>query len=315
MATNIKRYLQQHFALPVVVSHPTTPVSGDPVRYGELTGIALTDEGEGGNGATYTTVEFGACVADVSVKAVDGSGNSAVAVGDTIYYVDADTPVLSKKASGYFFGFALETITSGSTDTINVLKLPAGSNISTVGTSDISAGAVTAAKLSTTLKTGFIPLSLANAREVATNAIQNAAANGGSLASDTTPILQRVNGATDKAIRINWAASNSDEITWEFPYPPDLDDAANVEVHILAAMAGATDTPTVAIGYFEATGDSNAGGNTAAITGTTVAEYSVAITAANIGTAPNFASISVTPGTHTTDALYIYAVWVEYTRA
>lgn len=126
MATNIKRYLQGHFALPVVCSDPATPASGDPVRYGKLTGIALTDEGEGGNSATQTTVEFGACVVDVSVRGVDGSGNSAVAVGDSIYYVDADTPKLSKKASGYFFGFAMETITSGSTDTINVLKVPAG---------------------------------------------------------------------------------------------------------------------------------------------------------------------------------------------
>ena len=33
-----------------------SPVSGDPVRVGEMTGIALTDEGDGGNGATETTV-------------------------------------------------------------------------------------------------------------------------------------------------------------------------------------------------------------------------------------------------------------------
>src|SRR3990172_6782444 len=110
MATNITRYLQNHFAFPVVCSDPTTPASGGPVRFGELTGIALTAEGEGGNLATETTVEFGACAVNVSVKGIDDSGNSAVSVGDTIYYVDADTPKLSKKASGYFFGFAMATI-------------------------------------------------------------------------------------------------------------------------------------------------------------------------------------------------------------
>lgn len=161
---------------------------------------------------------------------------------------------------------------------------------------------------------GFIPLALADAREVSSNATINAAGNGGLLASDTTPIFQRVNGATDKAIRLNWAAANVDEITWSFAYPPDLDDTQPLEVHLLAAMAGASDTPVIAIGYFENVGDSNAGGNTAAVTGTTVAEYSVTIVAADVATPPGFASISLVPGTHATDILYLYAAWIEYTR-
>jgi predicted RecA/RadA family phage recombinase len=123
MATNIKRYLQEWPALGVACSDPASPTSGSPVRFGELTGIALTDEGEGGNTATETTVFFGDCVADVSVKGVDGSGNSAVAAGDSIYYVDADTPKLSKKTAGYFFGVALEAVTSGATATIEVMHI------------------------------------------------------------------------------------------------------------------------------------------------------------------------------------------------
>lgn len=123
MATNITRYLQEWPALPVACSHPATPATGDPVRFGELTGVALTDEGEGGNAATETTVYFGDCVAEVSVKGVDGSGNSAVAAGDSIYYVDADTPPLSKKTAGYFFGVALEAVSSGATATIKVMHI------------------------------------------------------------------------------------------------------------------------------------------------------------------------------------------------
>lgn len=169
MATNIIK--QPGWHLNVACSAPTTPATGDPVRFGELTGVALTDEGEGGNSATETTIYVGPGVFDVSVKGVDANGNSAVAVGDTIYYVDGDSPPLSKKASGYFYGFALETVGSGSTSTINVYKAPGGSNISTVGTSDISAGAVTAAKLSTTLKTGYVPLPLTSWRLIATNDI------------------------------------------------------------------------------------------------------------------------------------------------
>lgn len=314
MATNIKRYLQQHFALPVVCSDPTTPATGDPVRVGELTGVALTDEGEGGNGATYTTVEFGACVVDVSVKAVDGSGNSAVALWDTIYYVDADTPKLSKKASGYFFGFAMETITSGETDTINVMKLPAGSNISTVGTSDISTGAITAVKLSTTLKTGFIPVSLASVREITTGAFINAAGNGGLLATDTTPILNTINGDTDGAWRLAWAASNSDAIGFQVPLPPDLDEASVVEIHLRAYMAGATDTPVISADSYFDEGDTKVEDDSPALNATPT-ERIITIAAADVPAGAQTLSVELTPGAHTTDILYVTAIWLEYTRA
>lgn len=299
--------------LSVVCSNPTTPASGDPVRYGNMTGVALTDE----NAAGYTSVAFGQFVADLSVKGVDG-GNSAVAVGDAIWYVDGDTPKLSKKSSGYFFGIALETVGSGSTGTIQVLHIPSpgtGTLASgSIGTTQLAANGVTAAKLTATLATGFLALPLAEAREVATNAIQNLAAHGGILAVDSTPILERVNGATDKQLRIDWAASNSDEITWSVMSPPDLDDAAAVTVKILAASAGATNSPVVAVGFFEGVGDTNAGGNTAAVTGTTPAVYSVAIAHGDIAAAPQPWAISLVPAAHTTDAVYLYGAWIEYTR-
>jgi predicted RecA/RadA family phage recombinase len=119
MASNIK--YKPGWQLSVVCSHPTTPTSGDPVRYGEMTGIALTDEGDGGNESTKTTVDFGPFIAELSVKGINGSGNSAVAVGDKLYYTDADTPVLNKKDTGRFFGYALEAIDAGATATIQVL--------------------------------------------------------------------------------------------------------------------------------------------------------------------------------------------------
>lgn len=314
MASNIIKQPGQTLA--VVCSDPTTPQTGDPVRFGEMTGIALTDEGEGGNSATETTVYFGPCVVDVSVKGIDGSGNSAVAVGDMIFYVDADTPKLSKKATGYIFGFALETVGAGQTDTIQVAKVAGGAWTGSVATSDIATGAVTAVKLATTLKTGYIPLPLTSWRLIATNDIgAKDAADGGTISLDTDPTLKRVNGATDKKLRLAWAATSVVEIANDFVYPPDLDEASNVEVHILAAMEAANDTPVIAVSYFENVGDSNAGGNTAAITGTSVAEYSVAIAHANVGATPKAASVGLTPAAHGTDALYIYGIWIEYVRA
>lgn len=302
----------------VTVTHPTVPASGAPVRVGLRTGVALVDEGDSGNDATKTTVDFGDREWKLSVKGINDSGNSAVAEGDPIYYTDADTPPLSKKASGYFFGFASEAVTSGATATIKVVHVqsPGSGTLSTgvVNTTQLAANAVTAAKLTATLATGFIPISLASLREIVTNDIVNTAGDAGVLSSNSTPALARVNGATDQKLRVQWVASNSDPLTFDFSYPPDLDDTADIVIKMLAASGGATNSPTVAVSYFEGLGDTNAGGNTAAVTGTTIALYSRTIVAADIGAAPNAASVMITPAAHTTDVLNLYAIWVEYTR-
>lgn len=327
MATNMVR--EEIDRINVVVTNPTTPTSGSPVRYGLLTGVALVDEGDGGNIATETTVDFGAREWNLSVKGVNDSGNSAVAVGDAIFYVDADTPKLSKKSSGYFFGIANAVVLTGATTTIRVLHIPspgAGTlGSGTVGATNLATDSVTtvkilddnvtAGKLTNTLATGFIPLPLAAARLIAANDIAaKNAADGGVVSLDTDPTLKRVNAATDKKIRLSWAASSVIPVTWDITYPPDLDDTADVIVHFLAAMAGAVDTPTVAVAYFEGLGDANAGGASGAVTGTTIADYTRTITAANIGAYPNGASIEFVPAAHTTDALHVYAAWVEYAR-
>lgn len=119
MATNRRYATGQHIS--VVCSHPATPASGQPVRVGPLVGVAETNERSDGN----TTVDFGPAVYSLSVKGVADSGNSAVAVGDQLYYVDADvgtgTGFLSKKDTGRYAGVALEAVGSGSTAAANVL--------------------------------------------------------------------------------------------------------------------------------------------------------------------------------------------------
>lgn len=163
---------------------------------------------------------------------------------------------------------------------------------------------------------GFIPLDITSLREIASNAIQNLAAHGGLLASDSVPILQRVNGATDKALRVTWAATVVDEVQFPpVPMPPDFDGDAGASVHLLCAMGGATNTPAIDVQVFDGIGDTEMGGNTAAITGTTIAEYSVALTAANTAGHPTgFLNIALVPAAHANDALYLYAAWIEYTR-
>lgn len=151
MATNRKQKDGLH--LSVVVSDPAAPDSGDPVRFGSFTGVALTDEGDGGNDSTKTSVDFSPSVWDVSVDDNEGTG---VAVGDAIYYHDTATGTpatnLNNTATGAnaFFGTALETVGANATTTIEVLHAELGlitTTASEVGTGQLADGAVTRAKL------------------------------------------------------------------------------------------------------------------------------------------------------------------------
>jgi len=199
--------------------------------------------------------------------------------------------------------------------TAGAISSAAPSNTRRVGVADTTTSLVIAAEIVEPNK-GFIPLDLFAARIMSAASIfQNTAAVGGILASDSAPSIQRVNAATDQAVRVRWAATVVAELQLPtFPYPPDLDPDNPVSVHLLAAMSGTSDSPVMTVEYFEGVGDTNAGGNTAAITGTTVAEYSVTIAAADIGTHPNFASVSFTPAAHGTDELRLYGAWIEYTK-
>lgn len=161
---------------------------------------------------------------------------------------------------------------------------------------------------------GVIQIGIDRCRILSSDAYLNTI-EGGTPDGNTNPALKRVNAATDKMARLEWAASNSDEVDFpNFVYPPDLDDTQDITVHVLAAMAGVTDTPTLAIGFFEGLGDTNAGGNTGAVTGTAIAEYTRTIAAADVGAHPKVAKFSIIPAAHTTDILSIYAAWVEYTK-
>lgn len=127
MAKNI---LQGGLNLPVTrlsfaVTDPASPKSGDPCRFGtKVVGVA---EGDMDAGTSLTTMNID-CVASLSVKAVDGAGNSAVTAGDLLYYMDADTPKLSKKNTGVPFGIAYgNDLTDGGLDTRTGTLIAAGS--------------------------------------------------------------------------------------------------------------------------------------------------------------------------------------------
>jgi len=123
MATTIE---QRGTCLPLAVTHPASPSSGDPVRLGTITGVAITDEGDGGNTTTDTSVELGFFVTE---QYVDDDAGSGISVGDKIYYDDTatgdpETNLNVDGVNGVFFGFALEAVTADATSKIKILHLP-----------------------------------------------------------------------------------------------------------------------------------------------------------------------------------------------
>lgn len=157
-------------------------------------------------------------------------------------------------------------------------------------------------------------LDITTAREIASNDTQNLAAHGGILCADSTPILERANDATDKCLRLNWAASDSNEIAFApVMKPHDLDAGTDFTIHFMAKMGGATDEPAVDFQCWDGEGDTEMGGS-ATVTGTTLTEYTVTIANANVAAAPGFINVQVVPAAHTTDALYIYGAWIEFPR-
>ena len=183
-----------------------------------------------------------------------------------------------------------------------------------VNADSIVAAAVTVAKLNTTLKTGYIPLNIAMMRIISADQTVDTT-EGGVPDTDTNPSILRISTSTDKAMRVSWAAGNAAEVQFApFALPPDIDSTAVLTVKLRASMAGSADTPTIAVSYFEGVGDTNAGGNTGAVTGTTPATYSVAVLAAEVGAAGAAVTIGLIPAAHATDILRLDGAWVEYTR-
>lgn len=97
---------------------------------------------------------------------------------------------------------------------------------------------------------------------------------------------------------------------------PAIDDSADVVVHMLAKMAGATDTPVVAIEAYFGSGDTDCAGTDPEVTGTSLAEYTMTIDADDVPAAPSALTLVLTPtaGQMDTDELHLHAIWLEVKR-
>ena len=144
MAKNVK--YEPGWRKAYACTKPDEPDSGDPVRIGNMTGIALLDEDAAGK----TVVDKGPFSAKFTVK---DNGGAGIGVGDTIWYHDDQTPPLDNvPTGGYFYGYAEEAVAKGQTAIIEVSHgcAPGGAGTignGTVGATQLASNAVTTDKI------------------------------------------------------------------------------------------------------------------------------------------------------------------------
>lgn len=163
---------------------------------------------------------------------------------------------------------------------------------------------------------GYIPITLSSVREVsATGDVSNIAANGGVLASDTSPVYDAV--ATSNEHEILWATGNSDPIGFSVALPRDFDDTADATLD-LEVSSGTTDAATIvcASAWSAGAAGTEVSDSTSdvATKSATPHRLSITIAASDIPAGARRATFRLTPPTHATDTISIHAIGLAYKR-
>lgn len=232
---------------------------------------------------------------------------SAIGDGNTTYYA-----IVHQSAAEWEVGLGTYTASGTTLARTNVLassNAGAAVNLSS-GTKDVfvtlpatgSAARAAIGAAQGTGATGFVPIPLLSGSA-------EDAAVGNLWYEGSIPDLADIS-----SIRVlRWVANDTTPIFYQIALPPDLDDASNVEIHIRARMSNTNNTPTMGIAtrWNEGAEVSDA---TGAITGTSFAEYTATVAAADVPSGAQNVQIKMTPGAHAADQLILVAVWIEYTK-
>lgn len=155
-----------------------------------------------------------------------------------------------------------------------------------------------------------LALSLLGFREAdASGDVGNAVANGGVLASDTTPILRGAAGGISQ--EISWATGNVDKLVHEAPLPADFDPDEDVLVD-LEVYSGTTDAATFTVAT------SWNGGATVTDTATDSSKsatrhvITARISAADIPAGATSVTLLLTPAAHATNTIQLCGARLRY---
>jgi hypothetical protein len=155
-----------------------------------------------------------------------------------------------------------------------------------------------------------LPLSLHSFREADANGdVGNIVANGGILASDTTPIMRGASGLISQ--ELSWAASNSDPIVCQCCLGEDFDGRDDVLVE-LWVNSGTTDAATFTVATSWNAGATVSDTATDGAKSATTHRITATISAADIPDGATHVTMLLTPGAHTTNAIQLENVRVSY---
>lgn len=158
---------------------------------------------------------------------------------------------------------------------------------------------------------GYVSVPLNTFRECDANGdVGDGTANGGVLASNTTPILLGI--ATTEQLAINWATSGVDPIITEVALPEDFDGTQDVVIQA-QVTSGSTDA-------FSATIDTTWQGGTlvadtlAGSASATLHTATATVAAADVADSPETVTIKITPAAHSNDAFQLESLRIRYVR-
>lgn len=136
----------------------------------------------------------------------------------------------------------------------------------------------------------------------------------GVLGPDTTPTLDMVNGDPDSNLEVKWATSGQTAVMFKVGLD-DIDTSSDLTVTLRGKMGGTTDTPNMAVDSYFNEGDTKVE-DTSTNFGSSVANETVTIAAADIPSDARYLTCELTPGgTHSADTMHLYEVQVSYTAA
>lgn len=160
---------------------------------------------------------------------------------------------------------------------------------------------------------GCIPIPLSSFREVSsTGDVGDASANGGVLASDTTPVL--LGRATLNDWVISWATGNVDPIGVSMALPNDFDDTADAYLD-LEVSSGTTNAATIVVASSWG-GGSEVSDSTSDTATKSATQHVIQVTIDKDDIPAGAACVTfrLTPPTHATDAILLHGARLKYKR-
>jgi hypothetical protein len=299
-------------------------VPGSTASSGPCVGVATheVDNSAGSDGDKRCRVYTGKVFAMANGSTTDAC-SEATALFSRVYMAD-DHTVYDNDASGTlkpagrFIGMepdgtvrvfvGMSNLGDQLADASDVGILDAGSFTST---SDVEAALAEIYQHIKSTK-AHVLFSLRDFREVTSGGdVGDTTANGGILASDTTPILR---ADANESEEISWAASNSDIVSVDISLPQDFDGTADATLDLFIA-SGSADAATCSIltSWDKGSQVTDTADDTATKSAT-LHTITATIAAADIPDSPTCVTIQIVPGAHTTNGIILGAVRLNYKR-